>query len=247
MIRPVIGIVGKYYKDEKTGLWSNNYASQELIDFITSHYATPIIIPLHSNSYMDDVDYDNYKIGESSDDDSYISNILGMCDGIILQGGTNSSYIEPRIVQLCMDYYMPVLGICAGFNNIARAIADLPLRKLDKEDKQYWYHNKEYADYRHHISIFSGTILHSVVSCKGISVNSIHEMVLDYSIARLNDNIETMAICESDLTVEAFSVKGTTYTVALKWHPELMKGNRYSIKILRNFVDECRHYHTMSY
>lgn len=245
MVKPIIGIVGKYYNDKETGLWSNNYASQALVDFINMHYAIPIIIPLHANTYDPDIDYERYddiKTGPSTEDDEVLRNMILMCDGIILQGGTNSSYMEPRIAQLCMYYDIPLLGICAGFNNIARAIADVPLRKLTRDDNAFWHHCKNYADYRHHISISHDTYLYNLLNCKKISVNSIHEMVLDYDTVKDNHGIEVMAICNSDRTVEAFRVKDSTYTVALKWHPELMKANRYSNKILKDFIDQCNCY-----
>ena len=71
MVKPIIGIVGKYYNDKETGLQSNNYASQALVDFINMHYAIPIIIPLHANTYDPDIDYERYddiKTGPSTEE-----------------------------------------------------------------------------------------------------------------------------------------------------------------------------------
>lgn len=54
----------------------------------------------------------------------------------------------------------PLIGICAGFNNILRALGTI--------------HSK---DYRHKISVNKETKLYNLINADEYSVNSIHSMI----------------------------------------------------------------------
>ena len=47
---------------------------------------------------------------------------LKLCDGVILQGGAETDNYEIVIAKYCYENDVPILGICAGQNNIARAL-----------------------------------------------------------------------------------------------------------------------------
>ena len=240
---PVIGIVGKFWNEEP--IWKTNTISQYLVDIITENGGIPIGIPLHRNTYCDDISRD-FEIdnGIDIDDAKKIDKILDRLDGVILQGGLVSSYQEVYIAKKCIECDVPLLGICAGFNNIARAM-HIPL--YDVYDHygiinayNADYHNHEDIRYRHKIEVNKYTILYDIVQCKSMSVNSIHRMYMPYSTALLPQSIRISSICPYDNSVESFELRKNRFVVAVKWHPELMKTNPYSKKLFKRFIEECK-------
>ena len=47
---------------------------------------------------------------------------IDLCDGFMLQGGLYSSNYEIEMAKKIIELDKPLIGICAGFNNILRAI-----------------------------------------------------------------------------------------------------------------------------
>lgn len=228
--RPVIGIIAKHYEDPN-GLWSDEYAHSNLIKLLREKGVIPIIIPLDPDSYQEDIEYD--KEGISDNDHIYMNTILDKIDGLILQGGLKSSELEIRFAYHCILRRIPLLGICAGFNNIARAL-DLPL--VDLEEEELKYHNIEELGYRHEIQFTKDSILQKIFSCSVMKVNSIHKIGMRLEDVYNSDIIDILATA-NDGTVEAFGVKRRSNVIAVKWHPELMMGNRYSHLLFRYFID----------
>jgi len=48
--------------------------------------------------------------------------LIDKCDGIVIQGGLSSDDYEIKAAKYAIDNDIPILGICAGFNNIIRAM-----------------------------------------------------------------------------------------------------------------------------
>lgn len=238
---PVIGIVGKFWNEEP--IWKTNTISQYLVDIITENGGIPIGIPLHRNTYCDDISRD-FEIDNGIDieDAKKIDKVLDRVDGVILQGGLISSYEEVYIAKKCIECDIPLLGICAGFNNIARAM-HIPL--YNAYDNMAYaspdYHDKEDIKYRHKIDIIKNTILYDIVKCKTMNVNSIHKMCMSYSNALITPCIRISSTCTyRTTTVESFELRKNRFVVAVKWHPELMKINPYSKKLFKRFIEECK-------
>lgn len=237
----VIGIIGKYWDE---GMWSSSVVSSRLVNFIYEYGAIPLVLPLHSNSYGDDTDIQMDYLTIDPNDITIIDRFLNMCDGVILQGGLSSSAQEVQVASMCIEYDIPILGICAGFNNMARAI-NIPIYKIYKDKygrsvPSYSYHNVEDAEYRHPITLNQSSKLYDIVKCKTMSVNSIHETCLMRERAeRYTDKITISSVAKDDI-VESFEFKNKRFAMAVKWHPELMKGNKYSKQLLNAFMEECK-------
>lgn len=237
---PVIGIVGKFWNGEP--IWKTNTISQYLVDIITENGGIPIGIPLHRNTYCYEISSDEISTNIDIQDVRRINELLDRVDGVILQGGLVSSYEEVYIATRCIECDIPLLGICAGFNNIARAM-HIPLyNAYNNMTYSYpYYHDKEDMDYRHKIEIVKNTILYNIVQCKSMSVNSIHKMCMSYSNALLSPCIRISSTCRYGITtVESFELTKNRFVVAVKWHPELMKSNPYSKKLFKRFIEECK-------
>lgn len=72
--------------------------------------------------------------------------LLDICDGIILEGGLSSASYEVEAAKYAINNDIPLLGICAGFNNIIRAMGGNVFLiennlKHNKEDGQYAHTN----------------------------------------------------------------------------------------------------------
>lgn len=234
---PVIGIVGKFWNEEP--IWKTNTISQYLVDIITENGGIPIGIPLHRNTYSNDIS--SYRDSIDKEDVEKINGLLDRVDGVILQGGLVSSYEEVYIATRCIECDIPLLGICAGFNNIARAM-HIPLHNYYDAitDECLDYHEKEDIRYRHKIEIAKNTILYEITQCKSIKVNSIHRLYMSYYNAKNSPCIRISSICPYDNTVESFELTKNRFVVAVKWHPELMKSNPYSKKLFKRFIEECK-------
>ena len=171
---------------------------------------------------------------------NYLITQIELCDGIILQGGLSSHNYEIFIAKYAIEHNIPLLGICAGFNNIARALGtevDCDKNLVDSHD------------------IYSSECCHNVIiqdTAKVLKqlgnecfVNSIHSMTLNLETAKLNKRINLEAIVENNIdgkkkvTVEAFSVKDTKFCLAIKWHPELLKKEESTRIIFSEFVKAC--------
>ena len=238
----VIGIVGKYWDE---GMWSSSVVNSKLVNFIYESGGIPLVLPLHSNSYGDDTDIQMDYLTIDPTDITIIDRFLNMCDGVILQGGLRPAAQEVQVASMCINYDIPILGICAGFNNMARA-TNIPIYKMHKtrygKSTPYLrYHNVEDDDiYRHPITLNQSSKLYDIVKCKTMSVNSIHQTYLMRERAeRYTDQIIISSVAKDD-TVESFEFKNKRFAMAVKWHPELMKGNKYSKQLLNAFMEECK-------
>lgn len=230
--KPVIGIISKYWK-YPSGKWSNQYASDNIIKLLREQESIPIIIPIDSGSFKDDIYYSIDKI--SDDTISSITKMVNNVDGIILQGGLESSDLEVEYAFQSIIHKKPIMGICAGFNNIARA-ADIPLIELN--GKQERYHNVDTIGYRHPISFPEGSLLKDILECDSIDVNSMHKVGIN--ISDVDTDIVNILATSPDDTVEAFGLKHRKNVLAIKWHPELMMGNKNSHILFKYFVNKCK-------
>ena len=93
-----------------------------------------------------------------------LNELIGLCDGIILQGGMTSSAYEVECAKKVIELNKPLLGICAGFNNILRALGGDVI--VDKNNK----HNYLDKNYRHSIKIEKETELYKIIEKDSLEV-----------------------------------------------------------------------------
>lgn len=131
-----------------------------------------------------------------------------------------------RIIELDK----PLIGICAGFNNILRALGTDVIE--DKEKK----HDKYDKNYRHKISIMKDTKLYDLVQKDKYEVNSIHTMIAP------RENVETYAKISSvseDGLVESIELEDKKFILGVKCHPELMLNDECVDRIFKEFISKC--------
>ena len=150
--------------------------------------------------------------------------------GIILTGGNDLSSqsdnklsnLRDKNEYLCVEYAiknsLPVFGVCRGMQFLAEYFGST-LNKIEN-----------HISSRHNIKVLQETKYSSkLVNIE--NVNSYH----NFSIDKLGDDLEALAICTDDNTIEA--IEHRKYKIfGHMWHPEREEPfNKFNIELIRNF------------
>ncbi len=231
MNKPVIGIVAKPgYKDEHD-IWNRMDIVDELRLLVVQNGGIALVIlPTENTMTFNDNDIkDETKLSEQEIKD--LNQIVNMCDGIILQGGLVSCNYEIEIAKKAIELDIPLIGICAGFNNILRAIGTDVI--YDKTKSHDYYD----INYRHNVNIIKDTKLWEISEQEKMQVNSIHEMLATQELVK---PFATISSTSDDGFVESFELNNKRFVLGIKWHPELMLNEEFTNRLFKRFVDECK-------
>lgn len=232
-LKPIVGIVSKPVNMTKSHLWHRFTLVDDLRFLVVKNGGIAIgILPSEETlefHWEDDLVVKSLSYSEIQDLDQE----LQLCQGLILQGGLASNFYEVVLAKLALARDMPVLGICAGFNNLLRAMGgDVVYDKTES-------HNIENVEFRHKVLIREGTKLAEILGKREILTNSIHTMIATEEIvapyARVN------AVSEDGL-VEGFEILGKRFAVGTKWHPELLRDDEATKKLFAEFMRAVRDY-----
>ena len=175
-----IGIIGRKQNDRIT-------YNKEVIDVIYKYNCIPVCISLK---------FDN------TDEFQNIKPLIDMCDGFILQGGTDFYDIDLSIVKYLYDKNIPTLGICLGMQEMAYLFNG----KMGKIENHHSF-NK----YVHSIIIDEKSKLFKIIGKNKIFVNSRHH---DYII-----NTDLNISSYSDV-IESVEDPHKKFFIGVQWHPE---------------------------
>ncbi|MBE5820367.1 MAG: hypothetical protein E7310_06115 [Clostridiales bacterium] len=234
MGKPIIGIVGKTTDNKlQYDIWHRIDIIDEIRYLVVENGGIPIcILPTDRTMNFNDNDIcDPKELTEEEKNDLY--EVIPKCDGIILQGGIASCKYEIEIAKKAIELDIPVFGICAGFNNILRALGTEVI--LDETKS----HDKYDVNFRHKVNIQKDTELYNLVQEESIEVNSIHSMIAP------KEKVEPFATISSyseDGLVESIEVKNKRFVMGVKWHPELMLDTKTTKMIFSKFIEECKNY-----
>ena len=197
MSKPIIGIIGKVQPQYGDDIWHRIDEVDELRYLIVKNGGTAImLLPTEKTLKFNDNDIkDNSILNDEEKNELYRQ--IELCDGFILQGGLYSSNYEIEMAKRIIELNKPLIGICAGFNNILRALGtDI----IEDKTKSHDIYDK---NYRHNIYISTETKLYDLINQKEYSVNSIHSMIAP------KENVEGYAKISStsyDGLVESFEL-----------------------------------------
>lgn len=158
-----------------------------------------------------------------------LHNIIDLCDGIILQGGSDYYQYDLETIKYIYEKNIPLLGICLGMQSIGVAFGASLAPIAD--------HNHPGDNYVHPVKIEKQSSLYRIVHTDTIMVNSRHnEMIINPSDAKV--------IGTCDGTIEAIEKEGTLFILGVQWHPEdMVSYDENSRKIFEALFSSCElHY-----
>lgn len=154
---------------------------------------------------------------------------IEMCDGIILSGGIASDAYEVWVAKYCHENNIPILAVCAGENNLVRAVGGTTKKVDDSE-----CHDQQAKEYVHSIKVESGSLLHKMIEKEKIEVNSRHKRVID------NPSILQVSATDEHGNIEAVEDKSKTCFMGLRFHPEsLYLTDENHNNIIKKFIEIC--------
>jgi gamma-glutamyl-gamma-aminobutyrate hydrolase PuuD len=228
--KPIIGVIGKVQPKYEDDLWHRIDEVDEIRYLIVKNGGIPIVLlPTEKTLVFNDNDIKDEKMlnGEEICD---LKKQIDLCDGFILQGGLFSCNYEIEIAKMVLEQDKPLLGICAGFNNILRALG------TDVVEDKSNSHNYYDINYRHKINIDVDSQLYNIVGQKNIEVNSIHSMIAPKEMVNSYAKISSYS---EDGLVESFEVPNKRFVMGIKWHPELMLNEKYVDKLFNTLINKC--------
>lgn len=177
-----IGIIGRKNDNKIT-------FNQEVINVIHKYNCIPIGII---------VDFDN----DPNIEFNKIKNIIDLCNGFILQGGSDYYDIDILITKYLYENNIPTLGICLGMQTMA-----MTFNGTISETKNHNSKNK----YVHNIKINENSKLFNIIKKNKIFVNSRHNSYI------VNTDLDVSA---TNNIIEAIEDKNKKFFIGVQWHPE---------------------------
>lgn len=229
MNKPIIGIVSKHYATYKSNKNKiDTFIRDEVKQAIFDNGGVAIgILPTEAN-----INYcgDNWKDNLSIEEKENLIAQLKLCDGIILQGGAETDNYESIIAKYCYEKKLPILGICAGQNNIARALGGTTY-KIPNPEK----HDKSFDEFVHWINIDKNSRFYDIVQTNKMQVNSRHKRTIKEC-----PKLDKVAFCE-DGYPDVIESKNKTFYIGVRFHPEsLYKIDENHNKIFKEFINACK-------
>ena len=230
-MKPIIGIVGKEAVHDENDLWHRFDVVDEFIYLVNKHGGNSIcLLPTEPTMQFNQNDTgDDTVLTEQQLED--LKQQLDLCDGLILQGGEYSCQYEVELAKMALERDMPIIGTCAGFNNILRALGS---HTWEDKTKKHSIYKK---DYRHAITIEKDSLLYDFIGQEEYQVNSLHTMMANVEDVQPYARVTALSY---DGYVEAFQPEGKRFVCAVKWHPEQMMEEEYVDKMFEAFVQACK-------
>ena len=231
MKKTIIGIIGKVQPQYGEDIWHRIDEVDEIRYLIVKNGGTAImLLPTEATLKFNDNDIkDDTILSDEEKEELYRQ--IDLCDGFILQGGLYSSNYEIEMAKRIIEIDKPLIGICAGFNNILRALGTDVIEDKTKS------HDKYDKDYRHKISIIKGTKLYDLMNKNEYDVNSIHSMIAPKEKV---ENYAKISSISYDGLVESFELDDKKFIIGIKWHPELMLEDIFTNNLFEKFIEMCK-------
>ena len=231
MKKPIIGIIGKVQPQYGEDIWHRIDEVDEIRYLIVKNGGIAImLLPTESTLKFNDNDIkDDTILSEEEKNELYRQ--IELCDGFVLQGGLYSSNYEIEMAKRIIELDKPLIGICAGFNNILRALGT---DVIEDKTKSHDIYDK---NYRHEVTVMRGTKLYNLVNKDKYKVNSIHTMIAPKEKV---ENYAEISSISYDGLVESFELNNKKFVMGIKWHPELMLEDEFTKRLFKEFIEKCK-------
>lgn len=231
MSKPIIGIIGKVQPQYGEDIWHRIDEVDEIRYLIVKNGGMAImLLPTTVTLQFNDNDIKDDSI-LSNEEKSELYRQIDLCDGFILQGGLYSANYEIEIAKRIIELDKPLIGICAGFNNILRALGT---DVIEDKTKSHDIYDK---NYRHEVTVMRGTKLYNLVNKDTYNVNSIHTMIAPKEKV---ENYAKISSISYDGLVESFELSNKKFVIGIKWHPELMLEDEFTKNLFKEFIKKCK-------
>ena len=231
MKKPVIGILSKNITIEEFYNWSWQRISNDVRYSVYKNGGLVMgILPQTTRNKFNQFDETESFMLEKQEIEDLLF-FVDRCDGIILQGGISSNNYEEFIAKYCYEKDIPLLGICAGYNNMIRGLGGIA-SKIDNVE----VHDRADLQYAHGCKITDKDCLfYDIIKTDAFEVNSVHT----YVGTEIPKCLSVVAMSD-DKQVEVVEAKGKRFYIGVKYHPELLvdvdKKQNY---IFKTFVNIC--------
>lgn len=167
-----------------------------------------------------------------------VSEILNLCDGLILSGGPDvapdffgeqphpqlGSVVRERddyelaLAREAVTRDMPLLAICRGVQILNVALGGTLVLDIPSEvpHRVAHAHQGPRTDLAHDVRVSEGSRLHSLLGGLTKPVNSFHHQSID----RVADGLTINAVSPEDGVIEGAEMVNRKYAVGVQWHPE---------------------------
>ena len=231
MKKPIIGIIGKVQPQYGEDIWRRIDEVDEIRYLIVKNGGTAImLLPTEATLKFNDNDIKDGTI-LSDEEKNELYRQIDLCDGFVLQGGLYSANYEIEMAKRIIELDKPLIGICAGFNNILRALGTDVIEDKTKS------HDIYDTNYRHEVNVIKDTKLYDLLNKDKYNVNSIHTVIAP------KENVENYAKISSfsyDGLVESFELDNKKFVMGIKWHPELMLEEEFTKNLFKEFIEKCK-------
>ena len=155
---------------------------------------------------------------------------INLCDGIVMQGGLETDNYEMIIAKYCYENDIPILAICAGQNNLVRALGGTTCMVSDPSK-----HDKSFEEYVHGITINKNSKFYNIVKTEKMNVNSRHR-----NTVKECPLLEKVGF-DDDGNADVVEAKNKKFYVGVRFHPEsLYKKDKNHRKIFEEFIKNCK-------
>lgn len=155
---------------------------------------------------------------------------ISLCDGIILSGGPKTDDYEILVAKYCYDNDIPLLAICAGQNNIIRAVGGKVGKVPNPEN-----HARPNDVFVHYINIDKDSKFYQIIQTERLHVNSRHKNII------VDAGPLDIVARDDDGNIEVVEDKNKKFLIAMRYHPEsLYKLDTKENNIFKQFVEACK-------
>jgi CTP synthase (UTP-ammonia lyase) len=137
-------------------------------------------------------------------------NVLELCDGIIIQGGSKIYPYHFKILEYAINHNIPVLGICMGH----QIIGLYSVGSRDEDDLVRVDNHYSLID-SHNINIVNGTLLDKLFGSR-LEVNSRHLFKLE----EVEKPFKVSAYSDDGVIEGIEYIDCNHFIIGVQWHPE---------------------------
>ena len=167
------------------------------------------VITKNNLKYLDNMC--NYIGLITYDNNNFNLQTLKLCDGIIIQGGSDIYPYHYKIVEYCLKNNIPLLGICMGNQVIGLYSTTKDEEDLEKVDNHYILNDT------HLIDIDKNSLLYKLFTDK-LYVNSRHL----YKLKEVKRPFKVVAKSQGDVIEAIEYIDDKHFVIGVQWHPEDM-------------------------